>query len=63
MKLSDVVKFPRAYTIMETTDSRFENHNEVKVCLVCDDSILVAIGYNTFYIDKKEASLTEVRSR
>ena len=63
MKLSEVVKFPRAYTIIETSDPRFSNYNEVKVCLIADNSLLVAVGYNIFYIDKKEATTTKVKSR
>jgi len=63
MKLSEVVKFPRAYTIVETSDPRFSSHNEVKVCLIADDSLLVAVGYNIFYINKKEATTTKIKSR
>jgi hypothetical protein len=63
MKLSEVVKFPRAYTIMETDDSRFMNYDEVKVCLVNEESLLVAVGYNIFYIDKKDATSIKVKSR
>jgi hypothetical protein len=64
MKLSEVKLHPRVYNVVETSDPRFTNGGEVKVCHVSDNSLLVAIGSGlAFILNKEEAKQIKVESR
>jgi hypothetical protein len=64
MKLSEVKIYPRIYNVIETSDPRFTNGGEVKVCNINEESVLVAIGSGlAFLLTKTEASLTQVEPR
>jgi hypothetical protein len=63
MRLSEVTVYPRIYNIVETTDPRFTK-DEVKVCQVSNNSLLVAIGSGlAFIISKEEAKQIKIEPR
>ena len=63
MRLSEVTVYPRVYNVVETTDPRFTK-DEVKVCQVSDDSLLVAIGSGlAFVLSREEAKQIKVEPR
>lgn len=64
MKLNEVKIYPRVYNVIKTSDPRFTNGGEIKVCSVNKESVLVAVGSGlAFLLTKDEASFIQVESR
>lgn len=64
MRLSEVIKFPRVYNVVDAIDPRFTIGGEVKVCHVGENLLLIAIGSGlAFQLTKDEAKHIKVQSR